>query len=349
MNYRRLTAVLTAATTLVAGLAAAGPATAEASEGRIIWNQLTADFSAMNLVSSAPDGTRTRSVTRVTAGIYDQDPVFSPDGRWVVFNRHDFRLDEEVETVGLVRASGGPVTVLNLGCVDPCVTNDLPSWTPDGTRIVFTRVVGPFPNDNATSAVLYSAKLDGTDLQRISPPGIDGVFEDVHARFAPGGKYLVFTRGRASDGHNAAFRMAPDGTHARRLTPWQLDADLPDVSPARSGPTKDLVAFETFGHGAEPPETSRVATVPATCTSAADCTSKIRYVTANVTFPDQAFNPAWSPDGQQIAYCSFQDQGPDQPALGVIITIRPDGHDARPVSDPAFFSFRPNWTAAQDD
>jgi Tol biopolymer transport system component len=352
MRLHRSAAVLVACTTLVGGglvVPAIAAVADEATEDRIVWNQFTADFSSMHLVSSAPDGSRQRALTHVPDDVYDQDPVFSPDGRSVVFNRHDFRQSgEDIETVGFVRASGGHVTTLDLGCVDPCVSNDLPSWTPDGRRIVFTRVVGPFPEGMATSAVLYTARPDGSDLRRLSPPGTDGVFEDIHARFAPGGSYLVFDRVRASDDHAAVFRMRPDGTDVRQLTPWELNADLPDVSPARSGPTKDLVAFETFGHGGPtPPETSRVATVPATCTTVTDCASKIRYVTANVEPPDQAFNPAWSPDGRRIAYCSLVVQGPDDAALGIVTTIRPDGTGMRQVSDPAFFSFRPNWTAGR--
>jgi hypothetical protein len=41
--------------------------------------------------------------------------------------------------------------------------------------------------------------------------------------------------------------MDADGSDVRRLTPWRLDADTADLSPAASGPTEDLVAFETYG------------------------------------------------------------------------------------------------------
>jgi hypothetical protein len=100
---------------------------------------------------------------------------------------------------------------------------------------------------------------------------------------------------RNRDIKSAVFRMRPDSSHVRQLTPWRLDADLPDVSPATHGPTKDLVVFETFGHG--PPEGSQqdVATVPATCFPLADCASKLRCVTDNGAGPDTRFEfrPDW--------------------------------------------------------
>ena len=316
--------------------------------GRIIWNEYNADFSALHLVSSEPDGSRRREVTPATPDFGDFDPVFSPDGRRVVFDRACFQ--DCPNSVGVVNARGGPVRFLDLGCVDPCFTDDSPSWTPDGRRIVFTRVVGPFDSDSgaAASAVLYTAKLDGSDVRRLSQPGIDGIYEDSRARWAPDGKYIVFIRGRNSDGHNALFRMRPDGTDLRQLTPWELDADIFDVSPATSGPTRDLVTFETYGHGwTDVP--SRVATVPATCSSVADCTSKIRIVTTDVQLPNAAFNPTWSPDGRRIAYCSFIDNGPDIAPLGIITTVRPDGSDPRQVTDGTFFAYRPDWAAQDDD
>jgi Tol biopolymer transport system component len=302
----------------------------------------------MHLVSAAPDGSRLRDVTTEVPGYGDADPIFSPDGRRVLFTRACF--EDCPSSVGVVSARGGPVKWLDLGCVDPCFTVDSATWTPDGRRVVFTSVIGPFDqvNGSARSAVLWTAKLDGSDVRRLSEPGIDGVYEDYRAHFGPGGKYIVFIRVRNSDVHSALFRMRPDGTDVRQLTPWELDADIFDVSPAVSGPTRDLVAFETFGHGwTDVP--SRVATVPATCTSVADCTSKIRIVTKDVTLPNAAFNPTWSPDGKRIAYCSFIDNGPDAPPSGIIQTIRPDGTDVRQVSDGAFFAYRPDWGAPRDD
>src|SRR6185369_10727408 len=97
---------------------------------------------------------------------------------------------------------------------------------------------------------LQSGLPDGSDVQRVSEPGIDGLYEDYFARFSPDGGYIVFTRVRNDPFNSAAFRMDLDGTDIVQLTPWKLDADLVDLSPATSGPTADLAVFETYGHGA---------------------------------------------------------------------------------------------------
>jgi WD40-like Beta Propeller Repeat len=96
-------------------------------------------------------------------------------------------------------------------------------------------------------------------------------------------------------------------------------------------------------------ETQRIATVPANCTSVDDCASKIRIVTRDIAQPVATFKPTWSPDGKQIAYVYFRFDGPDLPILGIISTIRCDGSNARQISDPAYFSFRPDWAVIDDD
>ncbi len=86
------------------------------------------------------------------------------------------------------------------------------------------------------------------------------------------------------------------------------------------------------------------ATVPATCSSLADCTIKIRFVTRNGTGPRASFNPAWSPDGARIAFPEALFR-PSR-ALGELATLLPDGTDPQGVSQSPRFEFRPDWGAA---
>jgi TolB protein len=307
----------------------------------IVWSRFVdLDFSAARIVLARPDGTHVRELTHSANGVVDIDPKVSPDGRRVVFERD---LPDGSATIVVVRTDGSGEHALDLGCTDPCAADVTPTWTPDGRHIVFTRVVGPFDkvNDSATSAVLFVANLSGRHPTRLSPLGIDGVYEDYNASFAPAG-YLVFTRVRNADIKSAVYRMDRNGATSR-LTPWSVDADEASVSPARSGPTRDLVVFETFGHGPPDGVAQAVATTRARCHSADGCPGHIRYLTSPSSLPVQNFNPAWSPSGRRIAFVRFSFDPSAPPARGDIWTMTWKGTAKKAVTASPVFDFRPAW------
>jgi Tol biopolymer transport system component len=341
-----VTLCLTAATPALARPAhAATPGSpGEAHASRIVWTQvLNHQFSSARIVSARPDGSGLRALTHPGPKQFDINAVISPDGSRVAFERDPVPSGPSV--IGLVGAIGRGEHIVPVPCASPCAGVNFPSWTLDGRRVVFTRVIGPFdgPGQSARSAVLYTARPDGSGLRRLSQRGIDGVYEDFHARFAASGKYLIFARHRNQPSAVAIFRMRPDGSHVRRLTPWRLHADLPDLSLAAHGPTKDLVVFETNGaaNGGE----QGIATVRATCHPLATCIRDIRYVTHNVPGPHTTFNPAWSPDGKQIAFTNAIFSR-SKPPIADIWTMRPNGHARQPVSLSPRFEFRPDWGPA---
>ena len=300
------------------------------------------DGGRAQIVSANPDGSQLLKVTGLAAGQFDIDPVFSPDGSQIAFHRE--HPESEVFEVGLIDADGENEEILDLGCTDPCFGDLMPGWLPEGNGITYTPVIGPFegPNESAAQAVLHTADTDGSDVERLSPAGIDGVFEDYHARYSRDGNYLVFVRIRNDDLAVGIFRMNADGTDVRRLTPWRLDADLSDLSLAAAGPTKNRVVFETYGMGAPRGKNANIATVPATCRTPARCAKRIRYVTDHGNGPAESFNPSWSPNGKRIAFVRFRDRG-SQPPVGDIHTIRFDGKRERIVSTAPRFDFRPDW------
>ena len=283
---------------------------------------------------------RITPITHPPTGAQDIDPRISPDGRWILFERDLPTPESEAFIIG---TDGRGEHRLDLRCTAPCAGTNDPSWTPDGHHVIYDRVSGPFDsNGNAASAVLWVSTLDGAHQVRVSAPGIEPTFEETDATFAPAGYRVVL---RFGNGHSAVFREWLDGSHAVQLTPWGLDADLPFVSPARYGPSRDHVVFETYGSGAPDGSTvgQRVATVPTTCTSLGDCTAKIRYLTPPTPLPVMYFNPSWSPDGHRVIFVRFDHDAVKHLASGDIWTMNWNGTNPQPLSQDPRFEYRPVW------
>lgn len=319
----------------------ASASAAASGGGRIVWTRNAAASPRAQIVSARPDGSHLQALTHPEKRRTDIDAQISADGKRVAFERQL----TDTSKIAIVRANGQNAHFLDLGCVDPCAGDSTPTWLPAGTRIAFTPVIGPFdqPNDSARSAVLHTALPNGSDVQRLSEPGIDGKFEDYRARYSRDGSFIVFLRISNADLHVAVFRMDADGSDVRRLTPWKLDADEADLSLATNGPTKNRIVFETYGMGAPPGKSQNIATVPSTCGTASECREKIRYVTHHKGGPVQNFNPSWSPNGRRIAYTRFRDR---PCCVGDIWTARADGSHRKAVSKSPRFEYRPDWGPA---
>lgn len=342
---RRVVAVAGSALLLSGAAVVTAPASSAAGPaGDITWSQVVdREFSSARIVVAGPDGHGLREVSSPASGVVDLDPSWSPDRTTIAFER-DLPDRSELVTVG---ADGSDEQVVDVGCSAPCDFVLTPTWSPDGSRLVFTLVYGPYDQagDSATSAVLWSARTDGSDLQRLSPPGIDGHYEDYRARYSPDGSYLVFLRIDNAARQSAVFRMDADGTGVRQLTPWDLRADTQDLSQATSGPTKDLVVFESYGFGGPPPgRVEDIMTVPATCATVSECTDQIRDLTRNGDGPKDSNNPVWAPDGSRIAFSEYVHPATAKAVrLADVLTMDPDGSGRRRVSHSPAWDFRPDW------
>ena len=301
----------------------------------LVWVRYDAAADSAALVVGDVHGRWQRQLTHPVPGIRDSEPVRSPDGTRVAFNRE--HPDGTVE-IGIVNVRGGPVRFVETGCQDPCFTDQGPGWTPDGNHLTFVRVSGPFDpvTGDAAAALQYTERLDGTHLRLLSVPGD---YEDNGVRFAPDGTFLVFIRDQRVDGvlHFAIFRMRPDSTHVRQLTPWDLDADRASVSPARSGPTAGLISFETHGGGYA--TQGDVALLPSSCATLAECTAATRYVTHNAGTPRTSYAASWSPTGRRLAFAQEDGTGNVD-----VFTVRPDGRDQRQVTRSPVPEYSPAWS-----
>jgi Tol biopolymer transport system component len=116
------------------------------------------------------DGTGQRVL--FTRGIDDtvDRPAWSPDGRWIAFGLREYGAG----SIAVIRRDGRSLRYVTDGRVEPDETADPaewaddhgPDWSPDGRRILFTRVVWLCPRCDQEE--VFSANTDGSDVRWVT-------------------------------------------------------------------------------------------------------------------------------------------------------------------------------------
>jgi Tol biopolymer transport system component len=256
-----------------------------------------------DLYSMNEDGTDTRLV--VDGPMDEMHPDISPDGERIAF----------VRSVGVDRpqpnGSGGccgPSVDLFVANIDgsgitplmphPVIDDYRPDWSPDGTRIAFSR-------GNLAVAVsnIFTVKPDGSELEQVT----DGILGNNVASWSPNGTQLVFVSTRAGT------PLAPGLwiTDAKGENQHALTAAPPGVfhTSPQWAPTGDLIVFGSTQDGGA----SELYTIRPDG-------SELTRLTTNTVSDSYA---TWSPDGTRIAWSGN----------GAIWVMNADGSDQRQISD----------------
>ena len=214
------------------------------------------DFSGGQVVAWSADGTRI--LYTGTAGLLLTDPsgsdrqivrrrdlcsspcvgvaglALSPDGTRLAFVRTYGDLEHSTVVAILDLASGQVTELESTGTTNRSERcwesprcegiDDMPRWSPDGSRLVFARqVMSPEPGSNWTSAAVYLVDPDGRNLERVTPQG----FYAINSSWSPDGANLVFInvemivnddRTSVTDQRTDIYMVRPDGTGLLRLT-----------------------------------------------------------------------------------------------------------------------------------
>jgi hypothetical protein len=147
---------------------------------------------------------------------FDTGPSWSPDGRRIAFAREAPELGgfghDEIFVMGVDGSDQTRITDSQADGIGLSARE--PAWSPDGTRIAFTRTITQpgYPGD----AEIYVINTDGTGLTRLTDNPAGGApSNDLSPSWSPDGTQIAFSSRR--NGQYGVYVMNADGTGLRRL------------------------------------------------------------------------------------------------------------------------------------
>ena len=189
------------------------------------------------------------------------------------------------------------------------ITNDsyaewVPSWSPDGTKIVGAVARGQ-------DFDVYTINADGSDWRRVTTDSRN----EFKPTWSPDGREIAFLREESADVQHVWIASASGGSE-RRLT---SGAGTEEERPAWS-PDGQKIAFTS----------NREGTWQIYVANAADGTN----VTRLTNLSGGAHAPAWSPDGRRIAFFS-EDH---------IYAMNPNGSNIQQLTSTGAPNLTPQWS-----
>lgn len=224
------------------------------------------------VISTAIQSTAAEPQRLTHDGMFKQRPVWSPDGKQLVFAQH------RGVTIFLYKMTMDSAPTRLTDRKEPEYDA---VWSPDGKRLAFTFVK---QSPNQGDVEVYSVAVDGSDIKPVAVTGSQLSHEE-YPTWSPDGKSIAYTSTR--DGNQEIYVARSDGSESRRLT-----NDLAfDAHPAWSPSGKHL-AFATNRWGDWELALLEIET---------------GSVTRLTTSPGLDDYPAWSADGKRLAFTSNRD------------------------------------------
>jgi Tol biopolymer transport system component len=189
MNWRLTLGLAAFVGVLVAlVLPALSHATASGRHGQIAFTRRVHTVSQVFTVR--PDGARVRQVTHgLPAG--ERGLSWSPNGRGLLYTlgRAD-GTDRIVKSL----ADGSGSAVVSPACTGACLSDDDPTYSPDGKKIAFERAFGPVVNENPARVALFTMNADGSHLTQLTGKSTATNTADSQPQWSPDGTEIAFVR-----------------------------------------------------------------------------------------------------------------------------------------------------------
>jgi Tol biopolymer transport system component len=263
--------------------------------------------------SILPDGTGRHVVFGKDAPVHYSRIDFSPDGSRIAFD--NFLAGE----YGIETADPDGTNVVRL---TDGVNDSWASWSPDGTKILFSSTrydhsIGQCtpgdPHEFGCPTDIYVMGADGSNITRLT----DDPLPEFTPVWSPDGSRIAFVR--EADSVPAAFTgiytMNPDGSDVRRVSSSDGGSDFgPSWSPDGSRIAFAAIRKEDWGIWAVNADGSR---------------EQLILGGGVIGFVN---NPVWSPDGSLIAFVGnvwVDDYSPND----ALYVMRSDGTGVTPIAD----------------
>jgi TolB protein len=151
-----------------------------------------------------------QNITNNGSDTIDEDADWSPDGTKIAFTSHppsDNPINPIHAEIYVINPDGTGLTRLTFNNYE----ERAPSWSPDGSRIVFMARVGTRGGNGFEICVMNT---DGTNFVQLTD---NAVFEGTPT-FSPDGQKIVFSRDVGVGQGQELFLMNADGTNQMQLT-----------------------------------------------------------------------------------------------------------------------------------
>ena len=158
-------------------------------------------------------------------------PDWSPDGTHVVMtSRGDGQTEEPLFEYDLETDTSRQL----FDCTLPCMGDDEPAYSPDGSQVAFIRAMAPIVNDAPSDCSLWIGDRATGKVRPVTSNADPQCEREYNPRWSPDGTQLTYWRQPSMDGTatvTAVFVVNADGTDERRLTDPDIKAGESDWSP----------------------------------------------------------------------------------------------------------------------